>query len=97
MNSKNTGMIATAITTLCCACPGLLMCIGGIMVAMGAPVTTTLNGETSTQTFPPTYGFVLLCLSLLLILIPVVVGFVTLRKKSQVAVPVNNDPLPPAS
>jgi len=97
MNGKNTGLIATIITTLCCACPGLIMCIGGIAVAAGAPVTTTLNGESSVQTLPPTYGYVSLCLSVIFILIPIVVGFVTLRKKPQAAAPVSNDPLPPAS
>jgi hypothetical protein len=45
----------------------------------------TSNGSTTPQTFPPAIGFALLCLSLVLILIPVAVGFFTLRKKSESA------------
>jgi hypothetical protein len=96
MDKRTTGIIGTIASVLLCGCPGILICIGGIMVAVGAPVTTTLNGETSVQTYPPTYGFVMLCLSLIFIAIPVVVGFLTLRNKPAAA-PVNNEPVPPAS
>jgi hypothetical protein len=44
-----------------------------------------VNGVSNSGTVSPTVGFVLLCLSLIFILIPVVVGFFTLRKKPEVA------------
>jgi hypothetical protein len=55
-----------------------------------------LNGVSNSGTLPPTAGFVLICLSLIFIAIPIVVGFLTLRTKPAAA-PDNNQPLPPAS
>jgi uncharacterized membrane protein YidH (DUF202 family) len=95
MDNKTKGIIATVATVLLCGCPGLFICIFGILIAVGAPVTTTLNEQSSTQTFPPTYGFAMLCLSLIFIAIPIVVGFLTLRRKP--AAPSNNEPIPPAA
>jgi len=97
MDKKNTGLIATIASALLCGCPGLLLCIFGALAATGTlPYNTELNGITQTGTVPPAVGAVLLCLALLFILIPVVVGFVTLRKKPQAALPID-EPLPPAS
>ncbi len=93
MKSRTTGILATIASAILCGCPGLFLCVFGALIAAGAPVTTTLGEQTSTQTYPPVYGFALLCTALLLIAIPIVVGFVTLRKKpaaaenSQPAVP----------
>jgi hypothetical protein len=39
---------------------------------------------------------VLVCLSVIFIAIPIVVGFLSLRKKPAAA-PINNEPVPPAS
>jgi len=75
----------------------LLSCIWGGMIASNTPFTvTSTTGQESVQTFPTTVGYVLLCLSVLMILVPVLVGFFTLRKKPEVA-PVSDEPLPPAS
>jgi len=82
--NRNVGIALTIITVLCCACPGLFMCVSGGLIGAGVPLTTTLNDVTTSQTLPASYGFGLICLSIILILIPVVVGFVTLRKKSVV-------------
>jgi hypothetical protein len=45
------------------------------------------------QQMPTTYGYVFLCLSFLMILVPVAVGFFTLRKKPETVV----EDVPPAS
>jgi hypothetical protein len=45
------------------------------------PYTTQLNGVSNSGVLPSSYGFGMLCLSLLLLLIPAAVGFLTLRKK----------------
>lgn len=93
MNNKNTGMIATIATVVLCGCPGLLLCIFGAVTATGnMPFSTEVNGISNSGTLPSTYGFVLLCLSLIFILIPVGVGFFTLRKK-----PATAEEVPPAS
>lgn len=97
MDRRTTGIIATIATALLCGCPGLLICLSGFLVAIGAPIPTALNQTTNTQSYPSTVGFVLLCLSVILIAIPIVVGFVMLRNKPSVQPPANNEPLPPAS
>ncbi len=95
MNSRTTAIIATVAAVVLCGCPGLFLCIFGGLVAAGAPVTTQLNGVSNTSTLPASYGIGMLCLALILILIPVLVGFFTLRKKPAPAT--TNEPLPPAS
>jgi hypothetical protein len=94
--NRNTGIILTVVTALLCGCPGLLLCVfGGVTAAGLMPYTATLNGVTDQGVLPSSYGIGMLCLSLLLIAIPVVIGVVTLRKKPVPAV--DNEPIPPAS
>jgi hypothetical protein len=99
--NRTVGIILTIVTVLCCACPGFGICIFGALVAAGQPVTTTVNGVSSSQTYPPAYGILGICLALILIVIPIAVGFFTLRNKPAAAVsPVAqsyNGPIPPAS
>jgi hypothetical protein len=98
--SRNASIAVTIITVLCCACPGLVMCVFGGLIGAGVPLTTTLNDVSSVQTLPASYGVGLICLSVILILIPVAVGFFTLRKKpAAVESPVvpPNEQVPPAS
>src|SRR5574340_1302785 len=97
MNNRNTGMIATIATALLCGCPGIFLCIFGIVAATGnLPYTTTLNGVESAGTTPVSYGVVMMCAALIFILIPIVVGVVTLRRKPQ-ASGIDQGPLPPTS
>ena len=86
MNNKNTGIIATIAAVLLCGCPGLFLCLFGALTAAG-------QGNFNNSSLPPTVGFVLLCLSLILVLIPVGVGFFTLRKKPEVT----KEEIPPTS
>ncbi len=96
MNNKNTGIIATIASVLLCGCPGLFLCLFGALTATGnMPYSTEVNGVSNTGTLSPMVGFVLLFLSLIFILIPIVVGFVTLRKRP--ALSTTNEPIPPAS
>ena len=88
-------MIATIATIVFCGCPGLFLCIFGAVTATGnMPYSTELNGVSSSGVLPSTYGFVMLCLALILIVIPAAVGFFTLRKKTGTEMV---DDLPPAS
>ena len=96
MDNKTKGIIATVASVILCGCPGLFLCIFGAFTASGnMPFNTELNGVTNSGTLPPTTGFVMLCLSLIFIAIPIVVGFLTLRKKP--VAPVNNEPIPPVA
>jgi hypothetical protein len=76
-----------------------MMCVFGGLIAAGQPFETTVNGYSDYQTFPAPIGYALLCFSCLSILVPIVVGFLTLRKKPVDAVvdQLPNEPLPPAS
>ncbi len=74
MNNKNTGLIATIATVVLCGCPGLFICLFGALTAVGQG---SFNGEP----LKPAVGVAMTCLALIFILIPVAVGFFTLRKK----------------
>jgi hypothetical protein len=97
MNSRSTGIIATIAAVILCACPGLVLCIVGVLGATGTPFNTELNGVSSSAPMPFALAVGMLCASLILMLIPVVVGFFTLRSKPASAPPVSNAPLPPTS
>ena len=97
MDDKTKGIIATIASVILCGCPGLFFCIFGAFTASGnMPFNTELNGVSNSGTLPPTAGFVLICLSLIFIAIPVVVGLLTLRSKPAASLN-KNEPLPPAS
>jgi hypothetical protein len=81
MQNRTIGIVATLVTALICGCSSLFSCIWGGMIAGGTPINVTANGTTTPQTFSPTIGYTLLCLSVLMILVPVVVGFFSLRRK----------------
>ena len=96
MDTKTKGIVATIASVVLCGCPGLFMCIFGAVTATGnMPFSTELNGIANSGTVSPTVGFVLLCLSIIFILIPVAVGFFMLRKKPEAVS--SDEPLPPVS
>jgi len=83
MQNRTIGIVATVITALLCGCSSLFSCIWGLLIASGTPIDVTASGTTTPQTFSPTIGYTLLCLSLIMILVPVAVGFFTLRRKPE--------------
>ncbi|MGE5251578.1 MAG: hypothetical protein ACM3QS_15355 [Bacteroidota bacterium] len=96
--NKNTGLIATIATAFLCGCPALFLCIFGIAAATGnLPYSTEVNGVSQTGTVAPVMGATLLCLALLFILIPVVLGAITLFSRPAAPPPPPDEPLPPAS
>jgi len=95
MDSRTKGIIATVAAVLLCGCPGLFLCIFGGLAAAGAPVTTEWQGVTNTAPMDTTTAFALLCAGIIFVIIPIVVGFVTLRKKPAPADIAG--PMPPAA
>ena len=103
MDKRTTGIIATIATVLLCGLPGLLsVCVGAMMALMsfipGAEID--MFGSSDPQS---AFGFGIgaLCVGVLFVLIPVVVGFLTLRRKpapaaATAAPAVDDEPLPPA-
>ena len=92
MDKRNTGLIATIATALLCGCPGLFgLCMGSTsLIASFVPGAEIDVFGSSDPAAATTMGFVFLCLSVIFIAIPIVVGVVTLRKKPEddAAVPV---------
>jgi hypothetical protein len=102
MNKKNVGIIATIVAMLFCGCPGLCLGLFGAIAAMGQmpytsnfPYTSDFSNPNS-EIVPSYLGFIGLCLALIFIAIPIVVGVLTLRNKPNKPASINK-PLPPAS
>ena len=89
MDKRTVGIIATTITALLCGCASIFSCVWGFIIVSGQPIDVTSNGVTTPQVLSPTIGFVLLCLTLIMIAVPVAVGFFTLRKKDDEVQSVN--------
>jgi hypothetical protein len=86
--NRTTAIILTVATALLCGCPGLFVCLGGVLAAVGlGTYATGLMGTTSSGATPAWYGVAGICGGLILIAIPVIVGFVTLRKKKPADMP----------
>jgi hypothetical protein len=102
--NKNTGIIATVVTVIFCGCPGLASLCWGITSAAvsfmpGANIDINGSSDPRSALFTGLGG---LCMGIIFIAIPIVVGFLTLRKKPEAATvidaaPVNDEPLPPTS
>jgi hypothetical protein len=101
MDKKTGGIIATIVAVLLCGCPGLCLCLFGAIAATGQlPYTSEFPYSSDfgnvSATVPSYLGFVGLCLALIFIAIPIVVGVLTLRNKPEKSASFN-EPLPPAS
>ncbi len=93
--NRTAAIILTVASALVCGCLALFSCVFGGFAVTGTPLSTELNGVPGTTTMPTSFGVALLCLSVILVLIPVVIGFLTLRNKP--AQPAASTPIPPAS
>jgi hypothetical protein len=82
MDKKTTGLIATIATAILCGCPGLFgLCMGAMFAIVGAIPGSNIDvmGSSDPSAAIGT-GLAMLCVGLIFVAIPVVVGFVTLRK-----------------
>ena len=98
MDAKTKSIVATIAAVVLCGCPGLFMCFFGAtsIAASQVPGADIDVMGSSDPASAMTMGIVFLCLSIIFILIPIVVGFFMFRKKPE-AVVESNEPLPPAS
>jgi hypothetical protein len=104
MDKRTTGIIVTLVAVLLCGCPGLFaLCFGSLSAVVSFVPGADINiGGSSDPAAALTMGLVALCLGLLFVAIPVVVGFLTLRNRPSAATTTPpyqgpGDPLPPAS
>lgn len=96
MQNRTIGIVATSVTALLCGCASIFSCVWGFLIATGQPIDVTTNDIVTQQTVSPSVGYVLLCLTVLMLLVPVAVGFFTLRKKPA-ATEATVEEIPPAS
>ena len=84
MEKKTIGIIALVVTILFCGLPGLCgLCAGPIFVLAGAVPGSDIDIFGSNDPGAAiAYGIGTICISALFVIIPVVVGFLTLRNKS---------------
>ncbi len=104
---RKTGTIITIVAAVLCGCPGLIgLCFGGTSALASLIPNAQIDvfGSNDPRS-AMIMGMALLCASLIFIAIPVVIGFVALRKKAPDTVttpPITpptppSEPLPPAS
>jgi len=100
MDKKTTGIIATIAAAVLCGCPGLFgLCLGALTSAAsffpGAEIDIFGREDPGTAL---TTGIGLLCGSLVFVAIPIVVGVLTLRNRTEPAVSaIPEEPIPPPS
>ena len=78
--TKQTGTIITIVLAVVVACPSIFCCLFGALTAAGQGTFTGVSDQTGQ--IPPAVGFVLICLSLIGLLVPVVAWFLLVRGKT---------------
>jgi hypothetical protein len=97
VDKRTLGIILTIVAVVFCGCPGMLVCLAGGLTAAGlGRYNVSLEDLTGLGqgSIPNEYGYGLLCLGIVFVAIPIVIGVVMLRKPK--AVP-PADVVPPAS
>jgi hypothetical protein len=99
MDTKTRGIVATILAVGLCGCPGLCLCLFGAISTFASfvPGADINIGGSSDPAAATAMGIGTLCLSVLFIAVPIVVGFFMLRKKPEAATVSNNETLPPTS
>ena len=96
MDQKTVGIIATIATVLLCGCPGLAFMCTGAFATLG---TFIPGAEIDEPQMAILGSFVMLCVGALMLLVPLLVGFFTLRRRNSPAASQiidYDEPLPPA-
>ncbi len=99
MNKKTGAIVATVVTALCCGLPGCFSLCFGLISAFASMVPGAdidIGGSSDPQA-ALLMGLGSVCVGVIFVAIPVVVGFVTLRKKNDPAASFDSSPLPPAA
>ncbi len=99
MEKKTAGIIATVVTVLLCGCPGLIgLCLGATSALASFIPNANIDVFSSNDPRIALYtGLAIFCLSLFLVMIPIVVGVATLRNKPTevTTTSTSEEPLPP--
>ena len=87
--NRNNAIIATVASGVLCGCPGLVICLSGVVFAATSqmPDAEIDVFGSSDPTAALLMGLGFLCVSLIFIAIPVAVGFFTLRRAPATTTP----------
>ena len=106
MKDKNTAIIATVIAAVLCGCPGLLSLCFGLFFSVASQIPgadINVFGSSDPTTALST-GIGMLCVGIIFVVIPIVIGIILLRRKPAAATsvvdvtpPPPDEPIPPAS
>jgi hypothetical protein len=93
--NRTTAIVITVVSALLCACPGLALIALGAMAAFGSQVPEVMAQNTNTPEEVLLGSGMFICFGAVLILIPVIVGVLSIRfaKPSEPRV---DGPIPPA-
>jgi len=95
MDNRATGLIALLGATLLCGFPGLIsLCCGATLMLAGFSPETDYSGDLTPE-MVRIFGVAGLCIGVFFVLIPMVVGFFTLRRKPDLPVVNWDEPIPP--
>ena len=99
MDKKTTGIVATVITVLLCGCPGLFgLCFGAFFAIIGQIPGANIDVFGSTDPGSALkWGIGTFCMGIIFVIVPIVVGILTLRNKNTEPLPVSDEPIPPAT
>jgi len=97
MDKKTTGIIATSISAILCGCPGFFgLCFGAVSaLASFVPGSEIDMFGRGSPRAALSVGIGFLCLGIVFVAVPFIVGWVTLRDKSE-PVTLPDEPIPPA-
>ena len=100
MENRTAAIIATVVTAVLCGCSGLICIFGGITSAFVSTVPGAeidLFGSNDPQAAMGT-GIGMICLGVVFVIIPILVGVFTLRQKPKPPEPPTapEEPIPPA-
>jgi hypothetical protein len=84
MDKKTQGIVATVAAVILCGCPGLVgLCSGAIFAFAGVVPGSDIDVfGSSDPSSAITTGIITLCVSVIFIAVPIVVGFLMLRNQS---------------
>ena len=83
MDRRTTGIVATLISVLLCGCPGLVLLFTGSVTAFASQVpgaNIDIGGRNDPRA-ALNFGIAVLCLGVLFVAIPIVVGVLMLRNR----------------
>jgi len=96
MDRRTAGIIGTIVAVILCGCPGLAILCAGTLATVG---TFTPDQSIDDPVFILVSSLAFICIGLLMLIVPLLIGLFTLRKPSKparVEVIDYEEPLPPA-